>query len=212
MAILALVQQQGVSPMEARRQLKQETLKTAPWPEDKYRVFYIDPPWSYGNDLARCMTGMTSAVDHYPTMSIAELCALPVSSLATDDAVLFLWVTAPLLEECFPVIRAWGFAYKQGIVWDKVGNNYGNYVSSRWELLLICVRGSCLPDVDTRIDNVVSIPKSSVHSAKPERFREIIDELYPHGPRIELFARERHEGWDAWGNEVEGIQPRRASA
>jgi len=88
-------------------------------------------------------------------------------------------------------------------VWDKVGNNYGNYVSSRWEMLLICTRGSCTPDGDTRLDNVVSIEKSAVHSQKPERFREIIDELYPHGPRIELFARQRHEGWDVWGNEVE---------
>ena len=105
-----------------------------------------------------------------------------------------------------PVPKAWGFTYKQLIVWDKVDHMVGHYVSSRCELLLICTRGSCLPDGGTLLDNVVpvvSIEKSSVHSQKPERFREIIDELYPYGPRIELFARQRHEGWDVWGNEVQ---------
>jgi len=194
---------EGLPVMEARRRLKQESLKSVPWPEDVYRVFLIDPPWAYGNDLARCMAGATSATDHYPTMSIAELCALPVADLAMDDAVLFLWVPAPLLRESFEVVEAWWFTYKQFIVWDKVEHNFGSYVSSRCELLLICTRGSCTPDADTLIDNVVSISKSSIHSQKPDEFREIIDSMYPHGPRIELFARQRHEGWDAWGNEVE---------
>lgn len=208
LAVLDKVRE-GLPVMEAKRQLKRETLKTAVWPKGKYRVFLADPAWRYGNDLARCMAGSTSAADHYGDMSIAELCAMAedVKNHATDDAVLFMWVPTPLLEECFEVIRAWGFIYKQLIVWDKVGHNVGNYVSSRAELLLICTRGSCLPDVDTRLDNVVPVvpvEKSDKHSQKPERFREIIDELYPHGPRIELFARQRHEGWAAWGNEVEG--------
>jgi N6-adenosine-specific RNA methylase IME4 len=112
----------------------------------------------------------------------------------------------PLLAESFDVVRAWGFSYKTAVVWDKVVHHFGHYVSSRCELLLICTRGSCQPDVRTLIDNVVSIEKSAVHSEKPERFREIIDELYPHGPRIELFARQRHEGWDVWGNEVESTR------
>jgi N6-adenosine-specific RNA methylase IME4 len=136
-------------------------------------------------------------------MSIAELCDLRVRDLATDDAVMFLWVTMPLLEECFEVVRAWGFEYKTAIIWDKVAPLFGHYVSSRAELLLICTRGSCQPDVLDQIDNVVTLEKSAVHSQKPERFREIIDLLYPHGPRIELFARgEVPEPWAAWGNEA----------
>jgi N6-adenosine-specific RNA methylase IME4 len=193
-----------------KRKARLANLKTAPFPEGKYRVIYTDNPWLYGNDLARCMAGSTSAVDHYPTMSIDELCALEVnerhvSDLAMDDAVMFMWVPAPLLYEAAPVIPAWGFVYKTLLVWDKVRHNVGHYVSSRCELLLICTRGSCTRDADTLLDNVVSvvsIDKSTVHSRKPDCFREIIDGLYPHGPRIELFARQRHEGWDAWGNEV----------
>lgn len=148
-------------------------------------------------------------------MSIDELCALEVngrhvSDLAMDDAVFFSWVPAPLLYEAALVIPAWGFTYKQLMVWDKVEHNYGNYFSSRCELLLISTRGSCTPDVDARLDNVVSIEKSAIHSRKPDRFREIIDELYPHGPRIELFARGKLPAhWRAWGNEadIEGEDP-----
>jgi N6-adenosine-specific RNA methylase IME4 len=196
----------GSPIMFARRLLKQESLKTAAWPDSKHRVIYADPPWRYGNDLARGLTSATAAEDHYPSMSIAELCELRVDSLAMDDSVLFLWVPLPLLEECFDVVRAWGFSYKTAIIWDKVGHHFGHYVSSRCELLLICTRGSCTPDVQDQIDNVVTVEKTRVHSQKPERFREIIDELYPHGPRIELFARQRHEGWDVWGNEVESTR------
>jgi N6-adenosine-specific RNA methylase IME4 len=165
----------GLPVMEARRQLKQETLKTAPWPEGKYRVIYADPPWSYSNELARSIPGSTVAADHYPTMSIPELCELSVTELAANEgAVMFLWVPLPLLAECFDVVRAWGFSYKTAIIWDKVAHHFGHYVSSRCELLLICTRGSCQPDVRTLINNVVSIEKSAVHSEKPERFREII--------------------------------------
>jgi N6-adenosine-specific RNA methylase IME4 len=211
LAILAKVGA-GLPVTEAKRQLKRETLRTAPFPEGKYRVLYPDPPWLYGNDLARCMAGSTSAADHYAQMSIAELCAFEVngrhvSDLAMDDAVMFMWVPAPLLYEAAPVLKAWGFTYKQLIVWDKVGHMVRHYVSSRCELLLICTRGSCLPDGGTLLDNVVpvvSIEKSRVHSRKPERFYEIIEEMYPPGPRIELFARGKvPEDWDAWGNEVE---------
>jgi N6-adenosine-specific RNA methylase IME4 len=206
-AVLAKVRE-GASPIEARKLLKQEEVKTMTFPEGQYRVLYADPGWHYRDGLAKGLLGSVADA-HYSTRTIEELCALTengrhVSDLAMDDAVMFMWVTAPLLEECFPVIRAWGFTYKQLIVWDKVAHHYGHYVSSRCELLLICTRGSCQPDISTLIDNVVSIEKSAVHSQKPERFREIIDELYPHGPRIELFARQRHEGWDVWGNEVDG--------
>jgi len=74
-------------------------------------------------------------------------------------------------------------------VWDKVSHHFGHYVSVRTEYLLICIRGACTPDVSTQPDNVLSIEKPRNHSQKPEAFRELIDTLYPHGPRIELFRR-----------------------
>jgi N6-adenosine-specific RNA methylase IME4 len=134
-------------------------------------------------------------------MSIKQLCDLPIEDICEANAVLFLWVTSPLLEDAFPVIRAWGFEYKASFVWDKVKHNLGHYNSVRHEFLLICVRGSCTPDVAVLFDSVQSIERTK-HSVKPAEFRKIIDTLYPNGRRIELFARETVKGWDRWGNQA----------
>jgi len=184
---------------EARRQLQRRTIveEVPTMPTDTYRVIYADPPWKYGN---QGLDDYGHAERHYPAMSIAELCALDVRSLIDEDAVLFMWVTSPLLAECFDVIKAWGFTYKTSFVWDKVRHNFGHYNSVRHELLLVCTRGSCLPDVQQLFDSVVTEERTE-HSVKPETFRTIIDTIYPHGRRIELFARRAVEGWDKWGNE-----------
>jgi N6-adenosine-specific RNA methylase IME4 len=135
-------------------------------------------------------------------MTIAELCELPVKEMVDDDAVLFLWVTSPLLFECEPIIKAWGFKYKTSFVWDKIKHNMGHYNSVRHEFLLICTRGSCTPDAKQLFDSVQSIERTQ-HSAKPEEFREIINTLYPHGKKLEMFARkEAPEGWETWGNQA----------
>jgi len=171
------------------------------FPKGKYRVIYADPPWFYG-DSRRGLKNYSGAEDHYPTMKIYELCDLPVINLAHSDAVLFIWVTSPLLAESFKVIEAWGFVYKAAFVWDKIKHNYGHYNSVRHELLLVCTRGSCMPDNSKLYDSVVSIEKTKKHSQKPEEFRSIIDELYPNGPRIELFARgDLPNEWEGWGYE-----------
>jgi len=146
----------------------------------KYRVIYADPPWQYG-DTRTGLDGYSAAADHYPTMSIAQMCDLPIKDLALDDAVLFMWVTSPLLEECFPLINAWGFKYKTSFVWDKVKHNVGHYNSVRHEFLLICTRGSCKPDIPKLIDSVQTIERTEKHSEKPEEFRAIIDTLYTAG-------------------------------
>ncbi len=163
--------------------------------DKKYRVIYADPPWSYNDKQDTVYHG--GAVKHYPTMPLEDICALPIP--AEKDAVLFLWTTSPMLEDAFKVINAWGFKYKSSFIWDKVATAMGNYNSVRHEFLLICVRGSCVPDVPKRLDSVVSIERT-VHSRKPEEFRQIIDTLYPVGERLEMFARESAEGWDVWGN------------
>lgn len=197
---------------QARRKTKAaEVRKAVSLPDAKYRVVYADPPWSYGDkaDTGLSRSGVTTSAGsvqsggtgrHYPSMSIAELCELEIKSICEPNAVLFLWVTSPLLAECWPVIKAWGFAYKSSFVWDKVKHNMGHYNSVRHELLLICTRGSCMPDEPEMVDSVQSIERTT-HSTKPEEFRAIIDRLYPHGKRIELFARKETDGWDTYGND-----------
>lgn len=163
--------------------------------DKKYRVVYADPPWSYGDK--QNIDGLGGAEKHYTTMPLKEICEIPVPTQA--NAVLFIWVTSPMLEDVFAVIKAWGFKYKTSFVWDKVVHNMGHYNSVRHELLLIATKGSCTPDVKKLYDSVVSIERSE-HSKKPSQFREMIDVLYPTGDRIELFAREASDGWDVWGN------------
>ena len=134
-------------------------------------------------------------------MSVKELCEMELPKIE-DNAVLFLWVTSPLLEESFEIINAWDFKYKSSFVWDKIKHNMGHYNSVRHELLLIATRGSCQPDVKKLFDSVQSIEKTK-HSKKPEKFREIIDTIYPNGERIELFARDiNNNEWETWGNQA----------
>lgn len=198
------VKEGTTSVLQARREVtRREKREAPPLPSDKYRVVYADPPWSYGNSGVIGNDNYGHVQRHYPSMTIEELCAMgtAVRAMVEDDAVLFLWVTSPLLEECFPVIHAWGFRYKTSFIWDKVRHNFGHYNSVRHELLLVCTRGSCTPDNPTLYDSVQTIERSEVHSQKPEAFRGIIDALYTRGRRIELFARTAAEGWEAWGND-----------
>lgn len=168
-------------------------------PKGIYRIIYADPPWKYSDRKEYRPDG--SAENHYPTMSIKELCEMTMPQIE-DNAVLFLWTTSPMLEDSFKVINAWGFKYKSSFIWDKIKHNMGHYNSVRHELLLIATKGSCLPDEKKLYDSVQSVERSEKHSEKPITFRRIIDNLYTHGLRIELFAREQYEGWECFGNQL----------
>ena len=174
--------------------------------EGMYRVIYADPPWVYGDSGATVDGSLGKAERHYEGLSIADLCKLPVEAHALPDSVLLLWVTAPLLMQNpgpRDVLEAWGFTYKTNLVWDKVLGNYGHYVHGRHEHLLICTRGSCLPDQPTPSpDSVYTERRSDVHSEKPEGIRTLIQRLYTRGPFLELFGRKRAEGWDVFGNDA----------
>jgi len=170
--------------------------------EGMFRVLYADPPWLY-NDREPSGTGSET---NFPPMTIEEMCRLPVAAHAMPNAVLFCWVTAPmLLENPGPreVIEAWGFKPKTGMVWDKVLHNFGHYVGIHHEHLIICTRGSCTPDDPTpQPDSVQVVRRGDVHSAKPEEFRKIITKLYTQGPYLELFGSTPVEGWSVFGNDA----------
>lgn len=199
-----------IKPSVALREQKRSMLsqRVAALPAGKFRVIYADPPWKYGDERAGLEKGDTAAAAQYPTMPTAQICELApdgrhVSDLAADDAVLFMWATFPLLLDGLDVIKAWGFKYKTAFVWDKQRSNIGNYHDARAELLMIATRGSCPIEINTRPKQVQSIARGK-HSAKPEDFRQLIDSLYPTGPRIELFRRGvAPDGWKIWGNESE---------
>lgn len=184
--------------VEAQRQVISKEVAEVEAIKGKYRIIYADPPWQYGNTMPDTFTEQR---DHYPTMPLKDICDMPIREIVADNAVLFLWVTSPILEESFDVVRAWGFKYKSSFIWDKQRPVMGHYNGVQHEILLICTRGSCQPDVRQQINSIVSIPRTQ-HSEKPEYFREIIDTIYPYGKRIELFARKQIEGWDSYGNQL----------
>lgn len=174
-----------------------------PFPDKTYSVIYADPPWSYRNK------GTRAAADrHYKTMSLEEIRALPVQDIADKDCTLFLWATFPMLREALDVIQAWGFAYKTAaFVWAKQNRRtqgwfwgLGNWTRSNAELCLLATRGKP-KRMSAGIHSLVVAPVG-LHSAKPPQVRDQIVRLMGDVPRVELFARERAEGWDAWGDEV----------
>jgi len=171
---------------------------------NKFRVIYADPAWSY-ND--KCEGGGVQsggvAMRHYDTMSIKDICDLPVKDISEKDSVLFLWVTSPLLEDAFTVIKSWGFKYKTSFVWDKVKHNMGHYNSVRHEFLLIATKGSCTPDNKKLYDSVQIIERNDNHSEKPIEFLNIIDDIYNYGNKLEMFCRNiKKDKWFGWGNEI----------
>lgn len=167
-------------------------------PPGPYDVILADPPWRY--DFVKVRRWGVEV--HYPTLSVMEIAALPVETIAAPDSVLFLWTTSPKLADAFLVIQDWGFTYKTSLIWDKGGLGMGYWVRVNHELLLIATRGKpkC-PEVPGRPASVLRAPRRR-HSQKPEAVHAIIETMLPAARRLELFARERRSGWDAWGLEV----------
>ena len=162
-----------------------------------YSVIYADPPWSYDHPIS----DSRRIENQYPTMNIDEICALHVQSISADDAILFLWVTTPMLEKGFRVLNAWGFEYRTSMVWVKPSIGMGQWVRQRHELLLIGVRGNIpTPKDGDKPDSVIEAPRLE-HSKKPEIVYEIIEKMYPELPKVELFSRNKRNGWETWGYE-----------
>jgi N6-adenosine-specific RNA methylase IME4 len=163
----------------------------------RYPVIMADPPWRYVDE-----EGRGSAEDHYATMSLEEICAMPVAARATDDAVIFLWATAPLLPEAFEVLRAWGFEYRTSSVWDKERIGIGHWFRVQHEHLLVGVRGNFpTPPPAARPSSVIRARRGE-HSSKPDEAYAIVEAMWPGLPRLELFARRERAGWNVWGAEA----------
>ena len=143
----------------------------------------------------------SGAASKYPVMPVGQICRLPVEKIADNNSVLFLWVTVPLLHEAFCVLTEWGFEYKTAIFWRKIMSlGMGFWFRGQVEICLVGIRGEVRAFRSQRPNFVQT--KAGRHSEKPEEIYRIIEEVGLE-PRIELFARKKRFGWDAWGNEVE---------
>lgn len=173
----------------------------------KYGIIYADPPWHY-RVYSKKGAGR-SAESHYPTMTIEEIQALPVSELADKDCALFMWITFPLLKESLSVLSAWGFKFKTiAFVWIKQNRKsdsqfwgMGYWTRANAEFCVLATKGK--PKRMAKNVHQVIVSHIEEHSKKPDEARRRIVRLMGDLPRIELFARQKSAGWDVWGNEVE---------
>ncbi len=179
----------------------------------KFGTILADPAWRFVNRTGK-MAPEHRRLSRYGTMSVEAIEALSVADLAAPVAHLYLWVPNALLPEGLRVMRAWGFAYKTNIVWEKVrkdggpdGRGVGFYFRNVTELLLFGVRGKNARTLapGRRQVNFLATRKRE-HSRKPDEQYAIIEACSP-GPRIELFARGTRRGWTVWGNEAEDYAP-----
>ena len=176
------------------------------FPDKKYDIIYADPPWKYKG--ARIGTG-SHVETPYPEMTIAELCDLPVSDIADDDCLLFMWVISQELHNAIDVAKAWGFKYTTiGFVWDKHNPTISYYTLGQCEICLIFKKGKIPKPRGKRNMRQFLSCKKGGHSVKPLEIQHRITEMFPTQSKIELFARPSplfkglEDGWDYWGNEV----------
>ena len=170
--------------------------------KNKYNIILADPSWSYFT------SGNKNQSLHYQGMTIEEISALPVERIADENCILFIWVTFPILDRAFEVIKAWGFDYSTcGFNWIKKNKNkdsnfigLGSWTRSNSELCLIATKGKT-ERLDKSISQIIETPIEE-HSRKPDIVREKITTLVGELPRIELFSRQSIKGWDYWGNDI----------
>jgi N6-adenosine-specific RNA methylase IME4 len=175
----------------------------------RYRTIVADPPWHYGRfGVGRIPQGTEhdgrATPMPYPMMSVPEIAALPVESLAEADAHLYLWTTQRYLPEAFSVVEAWGFRYSATLVWVKtpMPTMIGGTFRPSTEFILFARRGSLAP-LRREITQWWNWPRQRGHSVKPDAMLDMVESVSP-GPYVELFARRARFGWDYAGNESLG--------
>ena len=167
------------------------------FPDKKYNIILADPAWEY--ELGQ-RDGMAS--NHYKTMSLEEICDLPIQTIADKNCYLFLWATSPSLKQSLEVMERWGFTYRiVAFVWSKTNREMGlgHYTRTNHEFVLLGKKG-ILPRKSPKVKQWIKAP-TTIHSKKPNEVRNRIVQLYGDIPRIELFSRTKIYGWDVWGND-----------
>jgi site-specific DNA-methyltransferase (adenine-specific) len=175
----------------------------------KYQIIYADPPWKYNSRANHKTRFRGGACGHYDLMSMEQIKSLPIPELADDNCVLFMWCTFPYLEDQIKLFTHWGFRYRTlGFSWIKTNPKNGKpffgvgyYAKSNCEVCLMGIKGKMKP-ISNKISSVIISPRRE-HSRKPDDVRDSIVKLFGDIPRVELFARQKVDGWDSWGNEVE---------
>jgi len=187
---------------------QQEKVARLKFQDKKYKIILADPPWIYNGKLGTNRAKMGGYDKYYKGMELKDICNLPIQDIADDNCILFLWATMPKLQEAFEVIKAWGFTHKTtAFTWIKLNpksntifKGVGRWVMGNAELVLLATKGK--PKRVSKSVSQIIMAKRGKHSKKPDIVYRRIEELMGNLPRIELFARNKRQGWDAWGNQV----------
>jgi len=172
----------------------------------KYDVIYADPAWTYNTkeNLAKKSILNGKLNTHYKTMTIKELAELPIDNIVNKDCMLFMWVVSPMLDDGIDLMKKWGFKYSTiAFIWHKQRTNPGHYTMSECEICVVGKKGKIPTPRGSRNQRQFLSELRTKHSKKPDEIRNRIERMFPDQNKVELFARENHEGWDAWGNEVD---------
>jgi len=172
----------------------------------KYEIIYADPAWQYKTKESLAKTSILNGElnTHYGTMTIAELGELPLGSISDKNSMLFMWVVSPMLDDGIELMKEWGFKYSTiAFIWHKQRVNPGHYTMSECEICLVGRRGKIPTPRGARNVRQFLSEMRGKHSAKPTEIRKRIETMFPTQTKLEMFARQSAEGWDAWGNEVE---------
>jgi N6-adenosine-specific RNA methylase IME4 len=166
-----------------------------PLPDGPFRVIVIDPPWQYDN---RAEDDSHRAANPYPSMDIAQIKAIDVASRAEKNCILWLWTTNAHIPHAFDIVEGWGFTYKTMLTWVKDKMGMGDWLRGKTEHCLMAIRGK--PTVTLSNETTAIQGPLRKHSQKPEEFYRLVESLCP-GSKLEMFSRQKREGWESHGNE-----------
>lgn len=180
----------------------------------KYQIIYADPPWNFGNRMysSNHNDHHRSITRAYSVMKTPDICALPIGNITDDNAVCFMWVADAFIPDAIEVMKSWGFKYKTvAFIWQKKEKSgiqtcyMGQWTMKNCELVLLGTKGRMTQYLKSRKVRQLqeATRERKIHSRKPILIMDRIVEMFGDLPRIELFARQKVEGWDSWGNEVE---------
>lgn len=187
-------------------------------PNKKYQVIYADPPWDYGGKTQYDKSViksqnvefeknifLSSASFQYPTIKLKQLKELNIESISDNNCLLFMWTTGPQMANSIELGEAWGFEYKTvAFVWDKMVHNPGRYALSQTEFVLAFKKGKFpQPRGARNVRQFIQVHRRE-HSVKPVEVIDGITKMFPTQEKIELFARNKYDGWDSWGLETDG--------
>jgi N6-adenosine-specific RNA methylase IME4 len=179
----------------------------------RYSTVLADPPWQFQNRTGK-MAPEHKRLSRYPTLSIDEICSIPVRTVLEETAHLYLWIPNALLSDGLKVMESWGFTYKTNLIWYKIRKDggadrrgVGFYFRNVTEMILFGVKGKNARTLNPgRTQENILVSRKREHSRKPDEQYKLIESC-SREPFLEMFARGNREGWFCWGNQVEDYYP-----